>query len=72
MSDELKPCPFCGGEGEVNKSRFLWIVEWRVWCKTCWATTHGYADTNVWKQSRQEAIDVWNRRTKRESEAGDS
>ena len=61
-STQLLACPFCGGEAEINKSGFGWFREWTVMCTKCWASTHGYADTNLRKGSRQEAIDTWNRR----------
>jgi hypothetical protein len=61
-SDALLACPFCGGEAEIEKSGFGWFREWSANCTKCWAITHGYAGTNLWKGSRQEAIDTWNRR----------
>lgn len=51
MTDELKPCPFCGGEAEITKN------EMRVWvhCTKC------YSDTNLY-QTQKEAVDAWNLR----------
>ena len=51
MNDELKPCPFCGGEAIIDGcDETLWIVI----CKECNASI-GY------KETEQEAIDAWNR-----------
>ena len=50
---EIKPCPFCGGEGEL-------IIEsgWSIWvsCKSCGAEG-AWVDTN-----EDDAIDKWNMR----------
>lgn len=29
MSEELKPCPFCGGEAAIRREDDMWIVECR-------------------------------------------
>lgn len=78
---ELKPCPFCGGEPEVD-TYFSCVYEriyGEVKCKRCGtkkrgkktfdtydATYCGY-DTPEWvknahAESRQSAIEEWNRR----------
>lgn len=47
---ELLPCPFCGGEAEVNENSFIWVAQ----CQTCGGST-GLLDTEA------EAIDaLWN------------
>lgn len=57
MTEELKPCPFCGGKAEVvwmpyiNVEGMGLVVE----CNHCWAETGYYA-------TREEAIAAWNRR----------
>lgn len=52
MNDELKPCPFCGGEAIIDGcDDTLWIVV----CKECNASI-GY------KETKEEAIEAWNRR----------
>lgn len=52
MNDELKPCPFCGGEAIIDGcDDTLWIVI----CKECNASI-GY------KETKEEAIEAWNRR----------
>ena len=54
---ELKPCPFCGGEAEMQN----YITEGTVWCSTCRATVtrrHGRDGESGF----YEAIAAWNRR----------
>lgn len=62
---ELKPCPFCGGEGqleyeEVNgfyQKYYSWV---HVVCKNCYATIgRTYDDKD---RSKMYAIKLWNRR----------
>lgn len=55
MANELKPCPFCGGEAvaEMDES---WSWEWEVHCPNCNATiAMGFG-------TESEAIEAWNRR----------
>lgn len=53
MDNELKPCPFCGGEAtRVNN---LIPKEWHVVCLECDAST-GFCETE------QGAVTTWNRR----------
>lgn len=51
MTDELKPCPFCGGKAEITKN------EMRVWvhCTKCHSDTYLY-------QIQKEAVAAWNAR----------
>ncbi len=57
MSDDLKPCPFCGGEAylrdDVSHSTAFFIG-----CSTvgCFGEIH-------WEQTAAEAIAAWNART---------
>lgn len=56
MNEELKPCPFCGGEA-------VWwgtedeLYPYQVVCKRCYCGT----DTHLY---RKDAYEVWNRRVK--------
>lgn len=69
MSEELRPCPFCGGEPKlkaVMKSYGL-----TIWCACkCGARTEGFCpntsnEDNTMKnieRSTEKAIKAWNRR----------
>lgn len=50
--NELKPCPFCGGEARVNAYGFN---QYSVDCKICWVETPIKSDV-------KNAIKAWNRR----------
>lgn len=55
MSEELKPCPFCGGKGDyyyIMTMRKHWIG-----CSNCNCATDGY-------DTEEEAIEAWNTRAK--------
>lgn len=51
MTDELKPCPFCGGTANIAKGQ----IEFWVYCPHCGARTEFY-------ETEQEAADSWNAR----------
>ena len=54
LLNELKPCPFCGGEAEMlNYSP----KEWLVVCPVCCGMVER------WCETKEEAITQWNRRT---------
>lgn len=53
MSDELKPCPFCGGEAQTD---FIEGESYLIECYVC------RAETGI-KDSEAEAIAAWNRRS---------
>lgn len=62
MAEELKPCPFCGGE-EVYVEEYEHhpgAVRWRVLCAGCMAGI----DTGT-RQSAGDAVLDWNRRAER-------
>lgn len=58
MESDLKPCPFCGGEGRViripgNFPKNYVVVCWNEGCE---ASLGNYSAT------KEEAADEWNRR----------
>lgn len=60
MSNELKPCPFCGS-GDIVLSN--WGL-YRCWCTKCLAKT---AD----EIRAKDAVDAWNRRVNDEQRKAD-
>lgn len=58
--NELKPCPFCGGDAFLAEYDYslgdYYVVTHVVECNGCHATTFEY-------DSPKEAADAWNRRT---------
>ena len=59
MSEQLKPCPFCGGESEVNEIDGDYMPS----CTVC--------DANVgYFESEQEAFSAWNKRMESKRIAG--
>lgn len=63
MSEQLKPCPFCGPQNEEFAPRAEWYaidgntddLAWRVACQGCCANTSGHGDSD-------DAVLAWNRR----------
>lgn len=57
--DELKPCPFCGGQGaqkeDSNYNLTGGETMYHVQCKECGAD-------GPWEYSEQASIYVWNKR----------
>ena len=56
--DELKPCPFCGGEAKVMDMGFPY---W-VYCTKCYAKVHGGT------LDEKDSIEAWNRRARDETD----
>ena len=55
--DNLKPCPFCGGEAKIkfeSEERHVYAYRYIV-CNNCFGNTG-------WKNTEKEAIDAWNKR----------
>ena len=66
MENELKPCPFCGGQAELREYlAFGRIKSYTVRCKNMCAVTCGHRNANgKWRATqKKEAIETWNRRT---------
>lgn len=60
MNKKLKPCPFCGGNNlSVEGVTFYWVE-----CVDCNASIAGY-------ETKEQAIEAWNRRAKECSECGE-
>ena len=62
-NEELKPCPFCGGEAEHRTDRELnGVTDW-IECTNCSCQTRTYY-THIKTEIDQEkqAIKAWNRR----------
>lgn len=55
---ELKPCPFCGGEGEKKKYRFQGKIVYVIMCKCCTCRSPMFLE-----ESKERAIIAWNKRT---------
>lgn len=58
MSEALKPCPFCGGEPELNYTWCDYIsFDDGYWacCRNCQVRTKSF-------KTEQEALNSWNRR----------
>ena len=55
---KLLPCPFCGGEAEVT----LFVGNYGVGCTKCPG-----AIFNCRGQTKEEAIEAWNRRVSNET-----
>lgn len=58
--EELKPCPFCGGEAKINRivNTFYQYARYFSSCTRCSAESKMF-------ETEQEAIEAWNTRTER-------
>ena len=54
---EIKSCPFCGGEGEIQEER-----GWSIWVKCQECGAEGAFVDNDYECAENDAIDKWNRR----------
>ena len=60
MSEELKPCPFCGEDEALIETsekciRLVYAQAYQVHCNDCCATTE-------WSHDKEKAIEAWNKR----------
>ena len=68
---DLKPCPFCGGNGKIVYEDLVWCVR----CEDCFARSEGWSSQNASKEdlyytiqeSVEAAVNAWNRRIADES-----
>lgn len=64
---ELKPCPFCGGNGKIVYADSCWFVR----CEDCFARSEGWSNGNASEgelyyaiqEAVEAAVNAWNRRT---------
>lgn len=56
---KLLPCPFCGGEAELNRTIVKGRSMYSVSCKHKWDCTIG---TTFLQETKEEAIELWNTR----------
>jgi Lar family restriction alleviation protein len=66
MSDELKPCPFCGETVQVqpcgHADRTGFPYSWFIECDCGISIERGYSHNDLSDITRQSVIDMWNRR----------
>ena len=55
MSEELKPCPLCGGEAHLERGAVLWAV-------VCGCASHVFYGC---EQSKERTVRAWNTRAER-------
>ena len=60
-SEELKKCPFCGGEAEISHGHFDGKATSYVMCKRCEASGEFFAISFKYS-SDDKAVKAWNRR----------
>lgn len=55
MSEELKPCPFCGGEAATKSTIYGYGERYEAYCTKC------YIGLDLF-ESEEDAIKAWNKR----------
>lgn len=58
MSDELKPCPFCGKDVKLTKPFSAFVIE----CQSCKLTKLSYRECDDIIKGSLIAIETWNKR----------
>ena len=65
MSEELKPCPFCGGVAKLNtfktKKLYLRSVGYFIECTVC-------KNRTTMNLNAEDSIEAWNRRANDETD----
>lgn len=70
MNDRLKYCPFCGGVDSVTIDKFNTLIPgFNLYAVFCDKDKEGCGATGPYKRSEEDAIEVWNRRSERETTA---
>lgn len=61
MSEELKPCPFCGGKARIIKESQPGFIQCKVACRNCGTATPFIG-------SKEQSIITWNCRAQQPNE----
>lgn len=69
MAEELKPCPFCGGEAIINEipPHTHYIATFMPDCKGECFVECSKCSCMIGEDTRDKAINAWNRRANNES-----
>lgn len=70
VEENLKPCPFCGGEAERDYVKLEWGCA-GVHCKNCGVYVFDY-DSYGWTYDSEIAVKKWNKRTNEETLYGNN
>lgn len=62
--EEIKKCPFCGGEAKVRRDDMRRGEKEIVYvrCTSCHATGHKFVEDGDYDDYSDKAIEAWNRR----------
>lgn len=65
MSEELKPCPFCGSRQRIHKEQGAWVFNTSDHKRDCvMRKALSFLTPGVRYMSKEEAIEAWTRRAK--------
>ena len=67
MAEELRPCPFCGGEAHAALAAYASGATAHVVCDGCGAKVYGYSRG---ERGLRDAVESWNRRSERTCRMG--